>query len=267
MLAPVIVAGIIAAAGAVGSAVIAGQAAGDAADTMAGGQQAAARITAQSLEAEREAIQKAVDLGLVDMDTGYNIASKQLQTMIDERPLNQYRSLLDDPSSVMDDPGVKFQQEQGIEALQAAFSRTGGGGLSGSGVKAAEEFGQGLASTSLNQALARLMPLISRSDTAKTNVANLATNQGNAKANLRAGAAAKTANLTGQMAPAVAGFTAGAANAQAGGQVGGANAAIGLLQNLANTGVEMAPELASLFTSSQPLTTTGSTFNPNMLAR
>jgi hypothetical protein len=254
----VVVAAAVVGTAAVASSVVQSKAASKAASTQAAAVNQAAQTQADAaektqamqikyLEETRADIKKAVDLGLVDLDTGYNMAIAELSKYTQGTELQQYRGLLEDPSPIMTRPTTVSQMEAGSEALQAAFSRTSGGGLSGPAIQAATEFGQNLAAQSLDAELNRLLPLINLSASASSQIANLRSGLGTAKANIRTAAAANDAQLTQNTANSIQNSIQNAANAASGFQtqlgqinaakaVNQANAATGLLSNLSNIG-------------------------------
>ena len=273
---------VVVAAGVVGGAAVASSAmqssaASSAAETQSNAAVEAARIQAESaektqamqikyLEESRADIKKAVDLGLVDLDTGYNMAISELQKYTQGTELQQYQGLLEDPSSIMTRPTTVAQMNAGTEALQAAFSRTSGGGLSGPAIKAATEFGQNLAAQSLDAELNRLFPLIQIGANASGQIANLQTGLGQAKANIRTAAAANDAQLTSNVANSIQNSITNAANAASSyqtqlGQINAAaattqaNIGTNLLSNISNVGSQVLNYAAvnpNLFTSYQP---------------
>lgn len=157
-------------------------------------------IQLEALREQRADLAAAVDAGIIDLDSAYEAAIGELQPLATAgmEEMNVARKLLMDPSAIMDRPGTRFQMEQGTEALQAAFSRTSGGGLSGRAIKAATEYGQNFAATALDRELARLQPFINIGVTAKTNIAQMGVGLGTSKANIRLGLGTQLANLTGQ---------------------------------------------------------------------
>lgn len=205
--------------------------------------------------------------------SGYGGALGQFQPLTGLEEYNAARQLLVDPSSIMQRPGVQFQREQGEEALQGAFSRSAGGGVSGSGMKAAIEYGQNFASTALDAELARLAPFINTAIGARTNIANLQRGRGADLANLRhrrgvdlsntyqsfgtnlanlyqghgqnvanlelAGATG-TAAATGQMMPSIAQGISNQGNIAATNAINQANIQTGFYSNLAGMGSNMA---------------------------
>jgi hypothetical protein len=193
-------------------------------------------------------------------DRGYNRAIAELNPLTGLQEYNQARGLLEDPSSLAERPSYQFQFDQGIEAMQGAFSRGSGGGLSGRGIQSAQEFGQNLASTALDAELNRLFPFINtavqaRANTANlevgrgTGLANLRTNRaanlanmqagrGSAMANLTLGGATGQANVSGQYAPGIAAGIQQQGTIQANQAIQGANVQTGLYSNLANVGTQ-----------------------------
>ena len=197
------------------------------------------------LRRSRKNIREAVDAGLIDLRTGYNMAIKGLRPGYNA--IRKYAKLLKDPSSVMDRPGVEFQYEQGVEALQAGFSKTAGGGMSGPMVKAATEYGQNFASLALDRELGRLLPLID----IQREIANLRVGRGTSAANLRVGGASGVANITGQMVPGIAGTMMQQGNVAASNWINQANIQTGMISNLSSQFTDLAmlyatrPELFS----------------------
>ena len=252
------------AAAVVGGAVIGGVASSRAASKQSSATQAAAATqsdaTLQSAEMQldflretRSDIADAVAAGEIDLNAGFNLAIQQLQPYTGTGEYNTARNLLQDPSAIMDRPSTQFQYDQGIEALQAAFSRTSGGGLSGQGVRAAQQFGQNLASTALDAELNRLFPFINSSIQARGNIANFEASRGSALANLRLGGAAGSAQVSGQFVPGIAAGVQQQGNIAANALIQGANVQTGLYSNLANIGTGA---LNSLATQPQLFSTT-----------
>jgi hypothetical protein len=188
----------------------------------------------------RADIAEAVDAGLIDLDTGFNMAIQQFEPLTGLEEYNAARQLLRDPSAIMDRPSTQFQYGQGIDALQSAFSRTSGGGLSGPAMKGAMEYGQNFASTALDAELNRLFPFINIATGARSNIANLYQGLGTSKANLRLGGATGYSNIGAQMAPGIAQGIANQGNIAASGMINQANIQTGLYSNLAGMGTNMA---------------------------
>lgn len=188
----------------------------------------------------REDIAEAVEAGLIDLETGFNEAMGQFQPLTGLEEYNAAKQLLQDPSSIMDRPSVQFQYGQGVDALQSAYSRSSGGGVSGAAMKGAMEYGQNFASTALDAELNRLFPFINTAIGARTNIANLQQGLGTAQANLRVGGVTQTAGITGQQMPSIAQGIANQGNIAASGMINQANIQTGLYSNLANMGTNMA---------------------------
>lgn len=240
----------------------ASKAASGAASSQMSAQNYAIQMQMDYLRQMQDKISRGVDIGIGDISLGtgravtelkgrYNEAMGQFQPFTGLEEYNAARQLLQDPSSIMQRPGVQFQREQGEEALQGAFSRTSGGGASGVGMKAAVEYGQNFASTALDAELNRLFPFINTSMGARTNIANLQQGLGSNlanihqgygrdAANLRVGGITGTAGITGQMMPSIAQGITNQGNIAATGQINQANIQTGLYSNLAGMGSNMA---------------------------
>jgi hypothetical protein len=215
---------------------------GDAVESAAASQSASNIASTQMqldfLRENRADIAEAVEAGLIDLEQGFNLAMQELQPLTGLEEYNQARGLLADPSSLAERPSYQFQFGQGTEALQGAFSRGSGGGLSGRGVQAAQQFGQNLASTALDQELQRLFPFINTAVQARGNISQLEASRGSAIANLRLGGATGQANVSGQYAPGIAAGMQNQGLIQANQAIQGANVQTGLLSNLANVGTQ-----------------------------
>ena len=227
-----------------------------AAGIMAGASEKGTELQLQYLREVRADIAAAVEAGQLDLNTAFALATGQLEPMAGLEEYNAARGLLADPSSLMNRPSNIFQYNQGIEAMQSAFSRTSGGGVSGPSMQAAIQYGQNFASTALDAELNRLFPFINTAIQARTNLANVAQNWGTAAANLGVGGAGGIANVTGQIIPSVAQGITGtgqniAALTQQGGQIAATNAVqqaniqTGLYSNIADMGTNMAMLYAS----------------------
>lgn len=178
-----------------------------AAGVMAESSAAAADMQLQWLRENEANIAAAVDQGLIDLETGFNAAIRELMPMASLDELNTAKQLISDPASIMKRPSAQHQFKTGIEAMQAGFSRTGGGGVSGPAIAAATEYGQNFAALSLDRELARLQPLIDIGVGARTNIANIQQARGASMANLRMGGATGIANVGAMMIPGIAGMT------------------------------------------------------------
>lgn len=155
----------------------------------------------EMLRETRVDIARAVEQGLIDLDSGVEMAREQLEPLTGMDEYNAARGLLKDPSSIMDRPSVQFQYGQGVDTLKSVASKTSGGGASGLGMASAMEYGQNFASQALDAELARLSPFINTMVGARTNLANVYTGAGTAKSNLRLGGTAQLGALTGQLQP------------------------------------------------------------------
>lgn len=235
------------AAAVVGGAVVGGvastMAAGKQSSAIEAGAQSQAAATMQSTQMQLdylretdENIAAAVEQGLIDLDTGFNMAIQQLQPMTGMEEYNAARGLLQDPSSVMDRPSVQWQYDQGIDAMQSAFSVSSGGGISGQGLAAAQKYGQNLASTALDAELNRLFPFINISNQARSQIAGVEAGRGQMAANLRVGGATKTAQITGQAIPGIAQGIQSQGDIAAAAGINQANVYANNMSNMANLG-------------------------------
>ena len=211
-----------------------------AASTQAGAANYAADMQYKYLRETRAEIADAVDQGLIDLDSGFNMAIQELQPYTGMEEYETAKGLLSDPSAIMDRPSTQFQYEQGMEAMQGMTSMGSGGGVSGRSMKAAIEYGQNFASQALDTELNRLFPFINMSNTARTNVANMEMGRGTAKANLRVGGATGAANLTGQIIPSIASNIMSAGNAAATGIMNQSNINTNLLNSISGQTTNMA---------------------------
>lgn len=120
--------------------------------------------------------------------------------------LSEFQSILQNPDQILSEPGVQFQYEQGLEAVNRMAEKNN---LLGSSARlnAATEFGQGLASTSMDQALNRRLPLIQGGQNAAnvmsqanitegTNLANVNTQQGRTLADINLSMGENLADLS-----------------------------------------------------------------------
>ena len=188
----------------------------------------------------RADIARAVDEGLVDIETGYNIAVSELRPSADagNRALGTYEGLLEDPNEIMNRPGTKFQYGQGMEAMQAASSKMTGGGISGSSIKAAIEYGQNFASQALDAELNRLLPIINIGQTATGNIATMAMNKGIVQSNLKLSGSTGAANMGTQIMGNVAANQVQLGNVYANDAINQSNIANSAISNLANLGYQ-----------------------------
>jgi hypothetical protein len=198
-------------------------AAGDAAQMSSDASRYSAELQMMYLREVRADIADAVAAGLIDLDTGFNAAIKEMQGLVDPTALNEYKNLLEDPNAIMDRPTTQYQYEQGVEALQAAYSKSSGGGVSGQSLKAATEYGQNFAAMKLDQELARLKPLIDIDVGARTNISNLQQAKGSSKASLRLGGATGEGQAVSSMVPSIATSIQAGGDAQAAGAINQGN--------------------------------------------
>lgn len=162
------------------------------------------------------------------------------------------QNLLSDPSAIMQRPSTQFAMAQGNEALQTAFSRTSGGGLSGPAIQAATEFGQNLASQSLDAEINRLWPMVNFGYNTALTKANLTTNYAANMANTRVGGATGIANVTGNAVSGISGTLQNQGIINSNAAINQGNVTTGLISNLSNTGSQFLNYAAlnpSLFSS------------------
>lgn len=156
----------------------------------------------QATQQQLEYLQDAMDKGLIDIDEGYRVAQQLLQQYNEPWAYNKARKYLESPQGpqdIMSLPGVQFQYEQGQKTLENLLSKTTGGGVSGDIMKAAQEYGQGFASTQLDAALNRLSPYVETGYESATNLANLAAKRGLNRAGLRSDLGIASSKLFGDV--------------------------------------------------------------------
>lgn len=137
------------------------------------------------------------------------------------------------------DPGYQFRLSEGMKALERQAAARGGL-ISGSALKAAQRFGQDLASQEYGSAFGRyltereaqLNPLQSLAGVGQTATGALTGAAGQMGSNI--------SNILGQAGQAQAAGIAGAAQARASGYVGQANALAGGVSNIGNLAVQSA---------------------------
>jgi len=210
-----------------GAAVVGGIAssvmAADAAEAQAEAYSSSERMQLEYLKSIRRDISEAVDAGLIDLDEGFNMALAELDPLTDLGALDSYMKLLQDPSAVMERPSTQYMYNQGVDALQAAYSKSSGGGVSGPSLLAATEYGQNYAAEALDRELERLTPLVNIETGAITNKANIQQGRGQSKANLRVSGATGSGEITSSLVPSVASSITGQGSASAQGSINQAN--------------------------------------------
>jgi len=214
-----------------------------------GDAQAAAMMASQEMQLEflreqRADIAEAVEAGLIDLESGINAAIAEMRPEERLGAIQNYANLLQDPSAVFQRPGVQYQYDKGIEALQAGFSRTAGGGMSGPVLQAAQEYGQNFAAMALDAELSRLEPLMNIETAARSRISNLEADRGRMMANLRLTGATGTAGATGAAAPGIAATITGAGAANAWSKIQRANVGTNVMSDLTNIGVDLANMIA-----------------------
>jgi hypothetical protein len=216
------------------------KAAAEATEAQLAAQGNAAALQLRYLREVRADIADAVDKGLIDLDTGFNAAISELQPYTGTEAYDQYQNLLLNPETIAARPTYQYQYGQGIDALNAAFSKSSGGGVSGSSIKAAMEYGQNYAASALDAELARLSNMININYGASTNISNLLTNQGISKSNLRMSGASGSGNVTQSVANNLANIYTGMGETSATGIINQSNINTNLLSSLSNQGTNLA---------------------------
>ncbi len=219
----------------------------------------AAAITSQAIKANgaRKAAKaqiKGIEAGKRDLNEGYDKAATYQQPYVDagKQTLGQLAAGLQDGGEFnrkytmedfQADPGYEFRQQEGQKGVERSAAARGGA-LSGAAIKAANQYGQNLASQEYQSAyqrynndlagrFSRLSSIASMGQHAAdvssgmeaergTSLGNLSINKGNVKA------AQQTAYAT-----AAANANQSAANAIAGGMGGGMG---GMMSNMGNMG-------------------------------
>jgi len=231
---------IVAAAGVAGASLLGSKMTGDKIESGAQSQAEAQRYAIQmqqlNLNRTRRDIKGAVKSGKGYLNSGYNSALNTLNPMSGLDELDTARDLMNDPSAIMDRPSTQFIYGEGIEAMQGAFSKTSGGGLSGAAIKASQRYGQNLASMQLDAEMGRLFNFINLGERTRGKMAGLYEGKGKSKANLEVGGASGVSSITGQMTPGIAAGINNMGTIGANEQYMKANNATNLLQNATNIG-------------------------------
>jgi hypothetical protein len=140
--------------------------------------------------------------GRTDLNTGYANALQTLGPYDDAGPaatsrLAELAGVYGSGaqlSALQSDPGYQFRMQQGIQATDRSAAARGML-MSGANQKALTEFGQGLASSELNNAYNRVAGVADAGRNAATNIANTYTGRGTALANLATGQATNLSAL------------------------------------------------------------------------
>jgi len=189
--------------GAVQGADIAKDANSQATQVSTGATQRANALMMEWLEINRSDIAEAVKSGTADLDTGFTQAIERIQPFVDTGAVNRATDLATGKTPASADPSIKAQTAQGAGAVNNLATRMVGG-KKDKIVDAALEYGSNYASTFLDAAINRTLPRATRSLEASTNISNIQSGLGRAKADLGVGGAAKTSNITGGVIPNVA---------------------------------------------------------------
>lgn len=219
-----------------------------------------AQIQAQQAEAARQQLAQAQAQGAKAIGGYYNKGAEayspyrqfgvestnRLATLMGLRPGKGSGSLMEQPTinQIQMDPGYAFREQQGMKALNQSMAARGLG-TSGSGIKGALEFGQGLASQEYGNAYNRFMANranqiamlqggVGTGLTAAGGTADLAGRAGLGLANLYSGTGANLAETTLGAGRAMGAGLENAAAARASGYMGGASALQSALQTPVN---------------------------------
>jgi hypothetical protein len=130
------------------------------------------------------AINDAVTRGLISIEEGNTQADRLLAPLADMGALDRFTGLIDRGPGELS-PSETREFNRGIEAMQAGFSTTSGGGVSSRALENAQIFGQDFAAKRLDAQLNRLIPLINIAVGAQTRRADIAAGEGVQEANLR----------------------------------------------------------------------------------
>jgi len=233
-------AGALAVGGSIFGASQASKASEKAARTQGNTAVATTQMQLDFLRETRADIADAVDAGLIDLDTGLNMAVMSLTGGVDLgggfSPIQEYIRTLQSPEGAMARPAGQYFYNRGLEALRAAYSRSAGGGVSGPAMIAAMEYGQNYAANQLDQELARIGNLIP----VQSNIAAMRYGTGGTKANLRVGGATGSANITGQAIPGLTATSLMQGNAAATNYINQANIASTLASSVGNQASDLA---------------------------
>lgn len=207
-----------AAVGAIGSAIIGGNASEQAANTEANAANSASQVQQNMFNTVQKNLspfisggQNALTALLAQTGIGANGSFNPNASLVAPFSAQQYQQ----------SPGYQFQLQQGLNATQNAAAAHGGV-YSGNTLKALTQYGQGLANTDYQQALQNYM---TQQSNTFNKLSGLAGSGQNAAANL--------GGFSGQTAAAIGNNITGAGSALAAGQIGVGNAASGGLNSLA----------------------------------
>lgn len=106
--------------------------------------------------------------------------------------LDTYQNILADPSQITNDPGYQFRLNQGLEAVDRRFGRMRN---SGNRAIALNDYAQNYATTELDSALSRALPLMSAGQGATNTLADLGYNYAGGISNLMSNQGSNLANL------------------------------------------------------------------------
>jgi hypothetical protein len=205
------------------------------------GQKAAAdQVTAinqgkQDLEAQfgagRDALNTNYAAALQPYTTNFNLANQGQNSLADALGMNGAAGSARAQQAFTNNPGYKFQLQQGLDAVNAKAAQ-GGTGASGNNLIDLTKYGQWLAGQTYQNYVQNLQPFLGAANSAAGGIANVDTGLGNAL----------NANYTG-VGNALYGADTSIGKAQAGGDMAGYNAS----GNLLGAGLGLAGDAANLF--------------------
>lgn len=226
----------------VGAAVVGAGASMAAGNKAAKAQKNAANTAAANeqamFEAQREDNQKYYDQGRGDVNTNFGLATGALSPYANQGAaatsrlsalagLNGSTALT---SALQQDPGYQFRMDQGVNALDRSAAARGMIN-SGAQQKALTQYGQGLASSELNNAFQRVGAVQGNAQQAAGALGNLYQNQGTTLGNMAVRQSSQNQNLSQNTSNALGQYTMNAGNAQAAGYQNMGSSINGGLQN------------------------------------
>jgi hypothetical protein len=211
--------GLAAAAIGAGASLIGGKKAAKAQKSAAN---TAATTEREMFEAQKEENQKYYDLGKGDINSNFQAAEGALSPYVNQGAaandrlsalagLNGSTALT---SALQQDPGYQFRLSQGVSALDRSAAARGML-QSGAQQKALTQYGQGLASSELQNAFQRVGAVQNNAQQASNALANLRMNQGTTLANLSSRQASQNQALSQSTSNALGQYATNAGNAQA----------------------------------------------------
>lgn len=194
----------------------------------------ATQLQMDFLGENRTDIRDAVDAGIIDLQEGYSKAMETMRPVSGAGNLNQALDLIQDPIGVYTQPQTQAMQGAGESAAASMY----GDAVTPGTLAASSDLGKNMAATRLSDIIRRMTPSINREVSGSQTMANLASGQGSALANLRVGGVADVANVTGSSVPGIASSIEGVGSVGAANIINQANTRTNLTQNLASLGVQ-----------------------------